>query len=50
MQVGVGGETQRTVDVNAYRLYTLRSSKRFADARLDLRMSPGVEAYAFTFG
>jgi len=48
--VSVGSEPQRTVQVDAYRLYTLRSSKRFADARLDLRMSPGVEAYAFTFG
>jgi cytochrome c biogenesis protein CcdA/thiol-disulfide isomerase/thioredoxin len=48
--VSVGGKPARTVRVDAYKLYTLRSSATLADSRLDLRFSPGVEAYAFTFG
>ena len=33
-----------------YRLYTLRSSPQLANALLELRFTPGVQAYAFTFG
>jgi len=36
--------------VNAERLYTVRASKKVADALLELRFSPGVQAYSFTFG
>ena len=37
--------------VNADRLYTLVDRHRSAEtALLELRFSPGVEAYAFTFG
>jgi hypothetical protein len=36
--------------VNAYRLYTVRASQSLADATLELRFSPGVQAYSFTFG
>jgi cytochrome c biogenesis protein CcdA/thiol-disulfide isomerase/thioredoxin len=50
VDVSVGGKPASTVHVNAYKLYTLRSSPRFASARLDLRFTPGVQAYAFTFG
>jgi cytochrome c biogenesis protein CcdA/thiol-disulfide isomerase/thioredoxin len=50
VQVAVGGKPTGTVRVNAYKLYTLRSSLRLANARLDLRFTPGVQAYAFTFG
>jgi cytochrome c biogenesis protein CcdA/thiol-disulfide isomerase/thioredoxin len=50
VQVSVGGKPTSTVHVNAYRLYTLHSSPRVASARLDLRFTPGVQAYAFTFG
>jgi cytochrome c biogenesis protein CcdA/thiol-disulfide isomerase/thioredoxin len=48
--VSVNGKQTSTVDVNAYRLYTLRSSKRVDDAVMQLRFTPGVQAYAFTFG
>ena len=49
--VRVGGRPTKTVRVDGYRLYTLRaSSKRARDALLELRFTPGVQAYAFTFG
>jgi hypothetical protein len=39
------------VKVDGYRLYTLRASKRRADDQLlELHFTPGVQAYAFTFG
>jgi hypothetical protein len=38
------------VRVTADRLYTLVSGKKLREALLELRFSPGVEAYAFTFG
>ena len=38
-----------TLDVNAYRLYTARSGS-LDDGILELRCSPGVRAYSFTFG
>jgi hypothetical protein len=38
------------VRVDQDRLYTLLSQKADRDGRLDLRFSPGVSAYAFTFG
>jgi hypothetical protein len=49
VQVLVDGKPERTVRVDTYRLYTLRSGD-YQDALLELRFSPGVEAYAFTFG
>jgi cytochrome c biogenesis protein CcdA/thiol-disulfide isomerase/thioredoxin len=39
-----------SVRVDADRLYTLVSRRRLRDAVLELRFSPGVNAYAFTFG
>jgi thiol-disulfide isomerase/thioredoxin len=50
VNVAIGGEPARTVEVNAYKLYTLYSSRRIADALLQLRFTPGLQAYAFTFG
>jgi len=50
VSVSVDGKPQPTVAVDAYRLYRLRSSKRYANAELELRFTPGVQAYAFTFG
>ena len=44
------GSKQRTVRVNGDRLYTLVDSRRALDALLELRFTPGVSAYAFTFG
>jgi hypothetical protein len=36
--------------VNGDRLYTLVDSPRTLDKLLELRFTPGVSAYAFTFG
>ena len=49
VQVLVDGKPQKTVRVDSYRLYTLRNGP-MKDALLELRFSPGVSAYAFTFG
>jgi hypothetical protein len=49
VHVLVNGKPERTVDVDSYRLYTLRSGKH-EDGLLELRFSPGLQAYAFTFG
>jgi cytochrome c biogenesis protein CcdA/thiol-disulfide isomerase/thioredoxin len=46
----VDDEPTRTLNVDAQRLYTVRASNRTADATLELRFSPGIEAYSFTFG
>jgi hypothetical protein len=46
----VNGKPTATVDVTSHRLYTLLSSVNQMDALLELRFTPGVEAYAFTFG
>jgi thiol-disulfide isomerase/thioredoxin len=46
----VDGKPAGTIDVNAYRLYTVRQSAKEVDALLELRFSPGVRAYSFTFG
>jgi thioredoxin family protein len=50
VQVLVDGKKQRTVRVDGDRLYTLVDSRRALDALLELRFTPGVSAYAFTFG
>ena len=36
--------------VDGDRLYTLVDSPRVRDALLELRFTPGISAYAFTFG
>jgi thiol-disulfide isomerase/thioredoxin len=50
VQVLVSGKPLRTVRVTSDRLYTLVDSSRELDAILELRFTPGVSAYAFTFG
>jgi len=50
LDVLVDGKRERTVNVTTYRLYTLVNGPSTRDATLELRFSPGVEAYAFTFG
>jgi mannose-6-phosphate isomerase-like protein (cupin superfamily) len=50
VQTLVDGKAARTFEVNADRLYTVVSGTFGADGVLELRMSPGVNAYAFTFG
>jgi cytochrome c biogenesis protein CcdA/thiol-disulfide isomerase/thioredoxin len=49
-QVLVNGRPVRTVRVDGDRLYTLVDSPHLLDALLELRFTPGVAAYAFTFG
>jgi hypothetical protein len=45
------GRPAKTVAVDGYRLYTLRKGPKFvSDSLLELRFTPGVQAYAFTFG
>jgi cytochrome c biogenesis protein CcdA/thiol-disulfide isomerase/thioredoxin len=46
----VDGKPAQTLDVNADRLYTVVSGRAVTDGVLELRLSPGVNAYAFTFG
>jgi hypothetical protein len=49
-QVLVDGQPERTLSVTEDKLYTLVSGEKLRDAVLELRLSPGIEAYAFTFG
>lgn len=51
VQVDVDGRAARTIRVSGVpRLYTLVDSPKNARALLQLAVSPGVEAYDFTFG
>jgi thiol-disulfide isomerase/thioredoxin len=51
VQVLIDGKHTKTLRVDAERLYTVRASKTLAShALLELRFSPGVQAYSFTFG
>jgi cytochrome c biogenesis protein CcdA/thiol-disulfide isomerase/thioredoxin len=49
--VSVDGKPTKTLRVDAERLYTVASSTRTRqNALLELKFSPGVHAYSFTFG
>jgi len=48
--VEIDGRRTRTVYVDADRLYTLASSDQTRTGVLELSFSPGLSAYAFTFG
>jgi cytochrome c biogenesis protein CcdA/thiol-disulfide isomerase/thioredoxin len=50
VRVLVDGKAVRTVGVNGSRLYTLLRLPTQRNGLLELRFSPGIEAYAFTFG
>jgi cytochrome c biogenesis protein CcdA/thiol-disulfide isomerase/thioredoxin len=51
VSVLLDGRVQRTASVGGEpRLYTLLSLDRFREGLLELRFTPGLEAYAFTFG
>ncbi len=50
VQVLVDGKPERTVRVTQDRLYTLVDGTKTREGLLELRFSPGVSAYAFTFG
>jgi Thioredoxin like C-terminal domain len=46
----VNGSYIRSVRVDANRLYTLLRLPQLTDATLELMLTRGVSAYAFTFG
>ena len=48
--VTLAGETPRTIRVDSYKLYTLESLAEDEKRVLSLTFSPGIQAYAFTFG
>ena len=50
VDVLVDGKPERTVAVRGDRLYTLVERPRLGEHLLELRLTPGVAAYAFTFG
>jgi len=50
VRVLVDGKPERTVRVSGDRLYTLVERDRIGDHLLELRFTPGVAGYAFTFG
>jgi hypothetical protein len=46
----VDGKPERTVKVAGDRLYTLVERPRNREHLLELRLTPGLAVYAFTFG
>lgn len=50
VDVLVDGQRRPPVRVTGDRLYTVATLPRIGDALLELRLSPGLSAYAFTFG
>ncbi len=46
----IDGKPTGVLHVDAQRLYTVRASTKTADATLELRFSPGIQGYSFTFG
>ena len=50
VRVLVDGKPERTVRVRGDRLYTLVERDEIGDHLLELRFTPGVAGYAFTFG
>src|SRR5581483_798021 len=46
----IDGKPAGVIHVRAERLYTVRASSSPEDALLELRFSPGVQGYSFTFG
>jgi len=50
VQVLVDGRAERRVRVTGDRLYTLVEREEVGDHLLELRLDPGLAAYAFTFG
>ena len=50
VRVRLDGRPAGTARVTGDRLYTLLSGTKLHEGLLELRFSPGVQAYAFTFG
>ncbi len=48
--VTLNGRKHADVDITGDRLYTLVTQKQARDGLLELRFTPGLSAYAFTFG
>ncbi len=48
--VSVDGKLSATIPIDAYKLYTLLSSPSATKGLMQLTFTPGVQAYAFTFG
>jgi hypothetical protein len=48
--VRLNGKLQQTVPIDGDRLYTLLTQPQAKDGLLDLQFTPGLSAYAFTFG
>jgi cytochrome c biogenesis protein CcdA/thiol-disulfide isomerase/thioredoxin len=48
--VELNGKPQRSVRIDGDRLYTLVTQERAADGLVELSFTPGLAAYAFTFG
>ncbi len=46
----IDGEPAGTIHVTGQRLYTLRRSGSYEHGLLELRFTPGLQAYSFTFG
>ena len=50
VRVLLDGRAVRMMRVSGDRLYTLLSGAKLREGLLELRFSPGIQAYAFTFG
>jgi cytochrome c biogenesis protein CcdA/thiol-disulfide isomerase/thioredoxin len=50
VQVLVDGKPRETIPVSADKLYTVVDENEIHEALLELRFTPGVQAYSFTFG
>jgi thiol-disulfide isomerase/thioredoxin len=50
VQVLVDGKQRQTIPVTADKLYTVVDEGQIHEALLELRFTPGVDAYSFTFG
>jgi thiol-disulfide isomerase/thioredoxin len=50
VRVKLNGHELRTVDITADKLYTLVTQKSAREGLLELSFTPGLSAYAFTFG
>src|SRR5207253_4150243 len=48
--VTLNGRARATIPVTGDRLYTVAALSRAQDGLLELRFTPGLSAYAFTFG
>jgi cytochrome c biogenesis protein CcdA/thiol-disulfide isomerase/thioredoxin len=50
VMVRLNGKLQKTVRIDGDRLYTLVTQRRAQNGLLELQFTPGLSAYAFTFG